>query len=50
LTPGQTVDIDLTFANAGQVVVTAPVIGIYATPPTGTAATEGATPTTGATS
>jgi periplasmic copper chaperone A len=50
LTPGQTVDIDLTFANAGQVVVTAPVIGIYADPPTGAAATEGATPTTGATS
>jgi copper(I)-binding protein len=44
LLPGQTVDISLTFANAGQVIVTAPVIGIYATPPTGAAATEGASP------
>ncbi len=51
LLPGQTVDIELTFANAGQVVVQAPVIGIYATPPTGAAATgTRSTPTTGATS
>jgi hypothetical protein len=42
LLPGQTVDLDLTFANAGQVIVEAPVIGIYADPPTGAAATSGA--------
>jgi periplasmic copper chaperone A len=40
LLPGQTVDLDLTFANAGQVIVEAPVIGIYANPPTGAAATS----------
>ncbi len=50
LTPGQFVDISLTFANAGQVVVSAPVIGIYANPPTGAAATAAATPTSGGTS
>jgi copper(I)-binding protein len=44
LTAGQTVDLSLTFANAGQVIVTAPVIGIYATPPAGAAATTGPTP------
>jgi copper(I)-binding protein len=44
---GQTVDISLTFLNAGQVVVVAPVIAIYATPPAGAAATSvaPATPT-----
>jgi copper(I)-binding protein len=45
LAVGQTVDLDLTFANAGQVVVSAPVIGVYATPPTGVAATAGASVT-----
>jgi periplasmic copper chaperone A len=48
LLPGQTVDLDLTFANAGQVVVEAQVIGVYATPPTGVASTPAATPTAGA--
>jgi copper(I)-binding protein len=50
LLPGQSVDIELTFANAGLVVFQAPVIGIYATPPTGAAETAASTPTTGATS
>jgi copper(I)-binding protein len=34
LQAGQTVNIQLTFANAGQVIVTAPVIGITAPAPT----------------
>ena len=50
LLPGETVDLDLTFANAGQVVVEAKVIGIYDTPPTGAATTQTATPTAGASS
>jgi copper(I)-binding protein len=44
LLPGESVDIQLTFANAGQVVVSAPVIGIYDNPPTGAAATSSASP------
>jgi copper(I)-binding protein len=34
LKPGQTVSIELTFAHAGEVLATAPVIGIAATAPT----------------
>jgi periplasmic copper chaperone A len=49
LLPGQSVDIELTFANAGLVVFQAPVIGIYAIPPTGAAATEAAAPAGAAT-
>ena len=50
LAAGQTVDLELTFANAGSVVVEAPVIGIYATPPTGAAATSAAASTSVASS
>jgi copper(I)-binding protein len=39
LTPGQTVDLELDFMKAGPVIVEAPVIGIYANPPSGPAAT-----------
>ena len=42
LKPGQSVNIDLTFQNAGQITVTAPVIAFGAPAPTG-AATTGAT-------
>ena len=35
LTAGQTVNLELDFANAGPVLVTAPVIGIYAPLPAG---------------
>jgi copper(I)-binding protein len=44
LAAGQTVDLSLTFANAGVVVVVAPVIGIYAPAPTGAAATTAVSP------
>jgi periplasmic copper chaperone A len=44
LTPGQSVNIELDFANAGPVNVSAPVIALGAAPPTGTAAS---TPSTG---
>jgi copper(I)-binding protein len=37
LTAGQTVNLQLTFATAGEVLVTAPVIGITAPAPTGSA-------------
>jgi periplasmic copper chaperone A len=52
LLPGQTVDIELDFANAGQVIVVAPVIGIYAAAPTGAAATSApaSAPASGSTS
>ena len=46
LTAGQTVNLELDFANAGAIIVTAPVIGIYAPAPTGPAATGAAPPTT----
>ena len=49
LTAGQSVNLELDFANAGPVIVAAPVIGIYAPPPTGPAATGSASPSTGAT-
>lgn len=42
LKPGQSVNLDLTFQNAGQITVTAPVIAFGAPAPTG-AATTGAT-------
>jgi copper(I)-binding protein len=41
LRPGQSVNLDLTFQNAGQITVTAPVIALGAPAPTG-AATTGA--------
>jgi periplasmic copper chaperone A len=50
LAAGQTVDLELTFTNAGSVVVEAPVIGIYAAAPTGAAATSAAPPTSSASS
>ena len=46
LAAGQTVNLELDFANAGAIIVTAPVIGIYAPVPTGPAVTGAATPTT----
>ena len=45
LKPGQIVDLELDFQNAGPVIVEAPVIGIYAPAPTGTAATTSPSPT-----
>jgi copper(I)-binding protein len=49
LTAGQSVNLELDFANAGPVIVAAPVIGIYAPVPVGAAATGSASPRTGAT-
>jgi hypothetical protein len=47
LRPGQTVNLDLTFASGGQITVAAPVIAFGAPAPTGnTAATGPSTPTT----
>ena len=43
LTPGQTVNMLVTFANAGAVEVTAPVIALGAPAPTGSSTTPGAT-------
>jgi periplasmic copper chaperone A len=49
LTPGQNIPIELVFADAGPVNVSAPVIALGAAPPTGSAsvAPTGAAPTTG---
>jgi copper(I)-binding protein len=49
LTPGQSVNLDLVFQNAGSITVTAPVIALGAPAPTGAAAPSGAgVPTSGA--
>lgn len=44
LLAGQTVNLELTFAHAGQILVTAPVIGVTAPAPTAGASTAGAGP------